>query len=389
MKSVNHVFDVAISDEIRRLAVHNVLRNARKTREFRKYAGNEDETVKESKDWLMNYHNAGHHPVEIYDGISHKKRTIIVPTTRELIVQHCVVEALKPMFMRGMYRHSYASIPWRWVPSGNIVKGHPQMLKDIRGAHRGKKVIERWLRDKKNTKYVLKMDIHHFFDSVPHDVLKKMLTDKIHDDKMISLLFKIIDVVPNGLPLGFHLSQWLSNFYLQGLDHFIKEDLKAVYYMRYMDDMVIFGSNKRRLHEIRAEVEAYLRDKLKLALKDNWQVFRFAYTKKGRTYGRDLDFMGFRFFRRKTILRRSIMLKCTRKAKRIAKKEKPTVFDARQFMSYNGYLKYTDTYQMYLDRIKPFVSFRKLKNIISKHDRRKSNELSNRTRDMGTAPAGN
>ena len=43
-----------------------------------------------------------------------------------------------------------------------------------------------------------------------------------------------------GIPLGFYTSQWLSNWYLQGLDHFIKEQLCAVHYMRYMDDMVVF-----------------------------------------------------------------------------------------------------------------------------------------------------
>ena len=370
MKSVNHVFEKALSRSIREIAVQNVMRNARKSREFRQYIGKNDETVELAKDWIENYHNDSHRPVEIYDGINHKKRTIIVPTTRELIVQHCIVEALKPMFFRGMYRHSYASIPWRWIASGNEMNGQMQLLKDVRGAHAGKKVIEKWLRDRKNTKYVLKMDIRHFFDSIPHDKLKRMLADRIHDERMLKVLFEIIDVIPQGLPLGFYLSQWLSNWYLEGLDHYIKEKLGAVYYMRYMDDMVIFGSNKRKLHQIRREIERYLNNELGLRLKDNWRVFRFAYNKNGRQYGRDLDFMGFRFFRYKTILRRSIMLKCTRKAKRISKKEHPTVYDARQVMSYNGYLKHTDTHRMFLMRIRPFIDFKELKNIISAYDRR-------------------
>ena len=250
------------------------------------------------------------------------------------------------------------------------MNGQMQLLKDVRGAHAGKKVIEKWLRDRKNTKYVLKMDIRHFFDSIPHDKLKRMLADRIHDERMLKVLFEIIDVIPQGLPLGFYLSQWLSNWYLEGLDHYIKEKLGAVYYRRYIDDMVIFGSNKRKLHQIRREIERYLNNELGLRLKDNWQVFRFAYNKNGRQYGRDLDFMGFRFFRYKTILRRSIMLKCTRKAKRISKKEHPTVYDARQVMSYNGYLKHTDTHRMFLMRIRPFIDFKELKNIISAYDRR-------------------
>ena len=66
--------------------------------------------------------------------------------------------------------------------------------------------------------------------------------------------------------------QWFSNWYLQELDHFIKEELHAIYYVRYMDDMVIFGSNKKVLHRMRLRIDSYLRSNLGLRLKDNWQV---------------------------------------------------------------------------------------------------------------------
>ena len=69
------------------------------------------------------------------------------------------------------------------------------------------------------------MDIRHFFDTIPHDRLKAKLKKTVHDEKMLELLFRIIDVTEVGIPLGFYTSQWLSNWYLQGLDHFIKEQL--------------------------------------------------------------------------------------------------------------------------------------------------------------------
>ena len=107
-----------------------------------------------------------------------------------------------------------------------------------RGAPYGKKYIERWIqRDKKNCKYVLKMDIRHFFESVDHDVLKAWLKKKIRDERMLYILELIIDGSEVGLPLGFYTSQWLSNFMLQPLDHFIKEQLKAVHYIQYMDEL--------------------------------------------------------------------------------------------------------------------------------------------------------
>ena len=129
-----------------------------------------------SYEWVTQFQNAFHTPIEIYDGISRKVRHIIVPTLEELIVQHCVVNALRPIFTKGMYLHTYASIPGR-------------------GPHKAKKFIEKWLRDDpKNTKYVLKMDIRHFFDEVPHDILKSKLAKVIHDEKMLYLLDQIINV---------------------------------------------------------------------------------------------------------------------------------------------------------------------------------------------------
>lgn len=356
MKTFKHLFETAKAPITRKKAVHKVCIGRHNMKGLGRFKADEEKTAEGALEWIENYENAEHHPVIIHDGISRKQRSIIVPTIEELTVQHCAVMAMMPLFMQGMYEHSYASIPGR-------------------GAHKGKKVIEKWIvHDTKNCKYVLKMDIRHFFDTVPHDKLKAKLKRKIKDQQMLDLIFKIIDVTEVGLPLGFYTSQWLSNWYLQDLDHYIKEQLGAIHYIRYMDDMVIFGSNKRKLHQIRAAIEKYLNEELGLEMKGNWQVYRFDYTKKGKHYGRDLDFMGFRFFRDRTILRKSIMHKATRKAKRMGKKEKPTIFDIRQMMSYIGWLDCTDTYRMYEERIKPYVNFQKCKRRMSAYDRRRNKQ---------------
>ena len=347
MKSYNHLYEVCISEENRRESIKAAKHSKRIRRIIKEQHLSDDALISLSYDWLVNFENADHTPIQIEDGITHKKRTIIVPTLEELIVQHCVVNALKPMFTKGMYEHTYASIT-------------------NRGAHKGKRVIQKWMRnDPRNTKYVLKMDIHHFFDSVPHSVLKEKLSKHIHDELMLDLLFKIIDVTDVGIPLGFYTSQWFSNWLLQELDHYIKEKLGVDYYIRYMDDMVIFGCNKKELHRVRIAISEFLEHNLGLELKDNWQVFLFDKRKKNR----DLDFMGFRFFRNKIILRKSIMLKATRKAKRIKRKAHSTIYDFRQMMSYLGWLNSTNTYDMYLQRIKPYVCFGQMKKYISKCDK--------------------
>ena len=69
------------------------------------------------------------------------------------------------------------------------------------------------------------------------------------------------------------------------------------------------------------------------------------------------------------------MLKLTRKARRIWKKDKVTVHDARQMLSYLGWIDYTDTYDMYSEWVKPIVSFQSLKRKIRSHDKNRNRRI--------------
>ncbi len=347
MKSYNHLWEKFISDENISLAIKNASKG-KKSRNSVKKRLEDPDFRSQIKYYAEHFKNKPHKPCEIYDGIRRKKRTIIVPSFDEQVIHHMLVNVLKPIFLRGMYEHSYGSIPGR-------------------GCHKGMRAIKKWIsRGGKDCKYCLKMDIRKYFDSIPHDIYLANLRKIIHDERIMQVIEEITGVIPRGIALGFYLSQWTANWYLQGLDHYIKEKLRAKYYIRYMDDMVIFGSNKRQLHKIRQEIENYLKIKLGLRLKDNWQVFRFDY--KGRF--RALDFMGFRFYRNRITLRRSILLKATRKAKRIAKAVKPTVYSCKQMLSYTGWLTHTDTYNAYFKYVKPYISVKKLRKKISNYDRR-------------------
>ena len=350
MKSYNHLYEKFISDENIKLAITNACKHKGTRRNFALLKANPDKNVGWIRNYAEDFQNRKHKPVIIYDGIQRKKRTIIVPSFSEQIIHHMVVNILKPIIMKSLYEHSYGSIPKR-------------------GCTLGKKTIRKWLKDKKNTKYCLKMDIRKYFESIPHSVIKMRLANQIHDEKFLKILYEIIDVNEQGLPLGFYTSQWLANWYLSELDHYIKEDLQAKYYIRYMDDMIVFGSNKRKLHKMRIKIEQALK-LLGLTMKDNWQIFPME--------SRGLDFMGFRFFRSRTTLRKSILQKARRKAKRIHNKDKPTIYDLRQMLSYLGWIKQTDTYRFYLKYIKSNVNFQYMKRRISNYDKR----MARRTRGL-------
>jgi len=356
VKSYNHLWEKFLSDENIELAIKNASKGKRNRKSVKRRLENPN-FKNEIRAYAMNFKNKHHTPKEIYDGIQRKKRKIIVPTFDEQVIHHMVVNILKPIFCRGMYEHSYGSIPKR-------------------GGYKGMLTVKKWIaKGGKDCKYVLKMDIKKYFDSIPHDIYLAKLRKIIHDDKFFAVVEEITNVTDKGIPLGFYTSQWTANWYLQGLDHYIKEELGAKYYIRYMDDMVIFGGNKRELHKMRKAIEEYLNQNLGLRLKENWQVFRFDYNGKYR----DLDFMGFRFYRNKVTLRKSIMLKVSRKARKIYKTEKPSIYEVRQMLSYLGWITHTDTYGFYLEWIKPIVCIRKLKRRIKAHDinrnRRIKNEL--------------
>ena len=69
-----------------------------------------------------------------------------------------------------------------------------------------------------------------------------------------------------GLPIGSAASQHFANFYLNGLDHYIKHTLRVKGYARYMDDLTLFGPSSETLLQWRDLIAAYLKERLRLFL---------------------------------------------------------------------------------------------------------------------------
>lgn len=144
-----------------------------------------------------------------------------------------------------------------------------------------------------------------------------------------------------------------------------------------MDDMTFFSNSKKKLHEAIAAIRQFIGRRFRLKLKRNYQVCKFDFVKKsGQTIGRPIDYMGFVFFRTRTVIRESIMLSASRLAVKMYKGREANrgyfVKHIQAMISYGGWFSCTDTYGCYEDRIKPFVNFGKLKKIISKLQRRQN-----------------
>ena len=177
------------------------------------------------------------------------------------------------------------------------------------------------------------------------------------DDDLLWLLDEIIDSTPGdtGIPIGNYISQYSGNFYLSSFDHWIKEVKHVKYYFRYMDDIVILGSSKEKLHKLLLEIKEYFRKELKLTVKDNWQVFP--------TFVRSVDFVGYRTFLNYKLLRKST---CKQMKKKMTKLQRKCI-DNNQMMnysewcsinSYKGWLIHCDSFrlsQKYIEPLEPYA----------------------------------
>ena len=121
--------------------------------------------------------------------------------------------------------------------------------------------------------YILKCDISKFFSNIDHDILKEKLKKKIKDKDAIKITFDIIDSNDEGLYIGSMTSQILAIFYLNDLDHFVKEKLKIKYYVRYQDDFLLFHPSKQYLKYCLKEINTFL-DKEKLHLNAKTRLYK-------------------------------------------------------------------------------------------------------------------
>ena len=226
----------------------------------------------------------------------------------------------------------------------------------------------------KKKNYVLKIDISKYFYNINHNILMNMVSEKIKDERVLNMLKVILDTTDNdyinktilsvvnreiykvnklnistsekeklinelksiplyrkgyGLPIGNMSSQILAVFFLNKVDHFIKEKLGCKYYIRYMDDLVILGNDKEELKNVFENVSKYI------------ESFDLNVNKKSGIYSlsNSVNFLGYNFkvFNNKLIIRyRSDTIKRVNKRLKNLK-----VYDNEMYLksvaSYKGY----------------------------------------------------
>lgn len=208
-----------------------------------------------------------------------KLREIFAADFRDRVVHHVLVDYLERIWEPIFIHDSYA-------------------CRTGKGVHAGVARLQTFLRQATangtRPAWYLQLDIRNYFMSIDKDILFRLLAAKIKDDTALwltrllvyhdctsdyvmrgqsSLLDRIaphktlFGAVPGkGLPIGNLNSQFFANVYLNGLDQFVKHELRCRHYLRYCDDFVLLSDSPVQLAEWRRQIETYLRDALCLEL---------------------------------------------------------------------------------------------------------------------------
>jgi retron-type reverse transcriptase len=363
MKRIGFLHEQIVSEENCRLAIINAAKHKKKRRNVQKVMDNLDFYAKDLSERLVRLDFTSPYRTRIIkDGLSGKERELQIPAFYpDQCAHHAIVQVLQPLIMKSSYYWSCANIP-------------------NRGIDRAAKGVERaTMRDIKHAKYCVKMDIHKFYPSIPHDKLKEHLQRKIKDKKALGIIHLVIDSYHSspghGIPIGNYTSPWLAEFYLQSLDYFIKQTLGIRYYVRYADDLVLIDNNKRKLRKAMYAVMEFV-GKLGLEIKHDYQLFRIQRNCKSRQHrrGRKIDFVGRCFGIRTTTIRKRRALALMRQSRHIQKIQKRNgVVSFRMaagFLSRCSCFKHTDSLSMkkkYCDTVK----IRKLKEVVRNESKRK------------------
>ena len=109
--------------------------------------------------------------------------------------------------------------------------------------------LQKYFRKFGNEGYVLKFDLKSYFDSIPHDKLIEKVGKVLKDERLMALYSQLVKDFGNGkgLGLGSQISQISAIFYLNDLDHNVKEKMHIKYYGRYMDDGYLIHNDKEYL----------------------------------------------------------------------------------------------------------------------------------------------
>ena len=283
MKRVNNIYDKLFDIDFILKVYQIIKKNTKNKLKLERFEENLSINILDIKNKINNYKIDKYNLFMIYEP---KERLILSLDLKDKIINHMVAYLLFDVLEKSLIDSNVA-------------------VRVNKGTSYGIKLVKKYINCYKDY-YVLKCDIKKYFYSIKHDKLKELLKEKIKDQLFLDIVYKIIDSTDEeyifeyakkhninylkkgyGLSIGNMTSQILGIFYLNDLDHYIKEELKIKHYIRYMDDLVLFHSNKLYLK--------YCLDKIIIYLKQ----YDLELNNKTIITKNNLCFLGYRFYNKK------------------------------------------------------------------------------------------
>lgn len=281
---------------------------------------------------FQTYRPGGYRQFFVYEP---KKRLISAAPYRDRVVHHALHNIIEPIFEPTFVFDSYA-----------CRKG--------KGTHLA---LNRFSQFAARYPYLLKADILKYFPSIDHQILKSLFRLKVKDPRALDLMDMIVDssnqqefvlsyfegddlLTPiqrqRGIPIGNLTSQFFANLYLNPMDHYIKEQLRAKAYLRYCDDFAIFSDDKAWLHQVGIQLTQFLAQRLRLKLHP--KKSRVRQVKEG------IGFLGFRFFPTYRRVLRGSVVRFRRRCAGLEGMKCSTDFIHNSVQSWLSHISWADTY---------------------------------------------
>jgi len=204
-------------------------------------------------------------------------RLLGIPTVLDRVIQQAIAQVLSPIYEKEFSENSFGFRPGR-------------------SAHQAVKKCKEYI--EAGYTWVVDIDLARYFDTVNHDKLMRLLSEKIKDGRVLSLIRKYLQsgVMINGVvmeteegcPQGGNLSPLLSNVMLNELDkELTKRGLK---FCRYADDCNIYVRSRKAANRVMESITRFIEGELKLKV-----------NREKSTVDRPwkLKFLGFSFYHKK------------------------------------------------------------------------------------------
>lgn len=311
--------------------IQKAYNKARKCKRYRKevliFTKDKEENLERVRNDILRltYEPSEYRYFKVYEP---KERQIMALPFYDRVVQHAINNVLEPIFDKRFICHSYA-----------CRKG--------KGMHAASDTLQEWLYGwnkyhPDEPLYAIKADIHHYFQSINHDVLKAEIRKVIKDAGTLALVDTIIDHNGNmpdgvGIPVGNLTSQLFANIYLNTLDQYVKHTLGAEHYIRYMDDFIILSPDKEQLRNWLADIERFLRDELQLELNPKTTILA---AKNG------IDFVGYKHRATHRKVRRDSIKRIKKTVKHYEDGEITKEQLQKSIQSWTGHAGHADSYHL-------------------------------------------